>query len=113
MVYLFLICRCWIVCFSFDFCLADKKKSPVENLGQVVFGERIRPSPYVVRDKIQHLSLVAIFPLFGDNLPSTWWQKSSYVVSTSNIVTSLPQNPVPLINLILQYTKPAQLQFSY
>lgn len=24
-------------------------QSPVENLGQVVFGERIRPSPYKVR----------------------------------------------------------------
>jgi transmembrane 9 superfamily protein 2/4 len=31
----------------FDFCQAPPdKKSPVENLGQVVFGERIRPSPY-------------------------------------------------------------------
>jgi transmembrane 9 superfamily protein 2/4 len=31
----------------FDFCQADSgEKSPSENLGQVVFGERIRPSPY-------------------------------------------------------------------
>lgn len=31
----------------FDFCQApDSEESPVENLGQVVFGERIRPSPY-------------------------------------------------------------------
>lgn len=30
----------------FDFCAADESESPVENLGQVVFGERIRPSPY-------------------------------------------------------------------
>lgn len=30
----------------FDFCKADDAESPVENLGQVVFGERIRPSPY-------------------------------------------------------------------
>jgi len=31
----------------FDFCKADaEEKSPSENLGQVVFGERIRPSPY-------------------------------------------------------------------
>lgn len=30
----------------FDFCLSDETMSPVENLGQVVFGERIRPSPY-------------------------------------------------------------------
>ncbi|KAG7209377.1 hypothetical protein KM043_015477 [Ampulex compressa] len=30
----------------FDFCTTDESDSPVENLGQVVFGERIRPSPY-------------------------------------------------------------------
>ncbi|XP_076749997.1 transmembrane 9 superfamily protein member 2 isoform X1 [Xylocopa sonorina] len=31
----------------FDFCISeDESQSPVENLGQVVFGERIRPSPY-------------------------------------------------------------------
>jgi hypothetical protein len=34
---------------SFDFCKVDEDNSPVENLGQVVFGERIRPSPYQVR----------------------------------------------------------------
>ncbi|XP_014210743.1 transmembrane 9 superfamily member 2 isoform X2 [Copidosoma floridanum] len=30
----------------FDFCTTDEAHSPSENLGQVVFGERIRPSPY-------------------------------------------------------------------
>lgn len=30
----------------FDFCQSDSKEWPVENLGQIVFGERIRPSPY-------------------------------------------------------------------
>lgn len=30
----------------FDFCSTGENSSPVENLGQVVFGERIRPSPY-------------------------------------------------------------------
>ena len=30
----------------FDFCQAPVEDSPVENLGQVVFGERIRSSPY-------------------------------------------------------------------
>ncbi|ESN98841.1 hypothetical protein HELRODRAFT_186484 [Helobdella robusta] len=30
----------------FDFCSNNNEESPVENLGQVVFGERIRPSPY-------------------------------------------------------------------
>lgn len=32
----------------FDFCRANDEASPVENLGQVVFGERIRPSPYKI-----------------------------------------------------------------
>lgn len=34
----------------FDFCVdsEESKKSPAENLGQVVFGERIRPSPYKI-----------------------------------------------------------------
>ncbi|KAF4523248.1 hypothetical protein B566_EDAN006871 [Ephemera danica] len=39
----------------FDFCLSDETNSPVENLGQVVFGERIRTSPYKIKfleDKI-------------------------------------------------------------
>ncbi|XP_017886178.1 transmembrane 9 superfamily member 2 isoform X2 [Ceratina calcarata] len=30
----------------FDFCAGDESQSPVENLGQVLFGERIRPSCY-------------------------------------------------------------------
>lgn len=36
---------------SFDFCLKEDeyKGSPVENLGQVVFGERIRPSMYTLK----------------------------------------------------------------
>jgi len=38
---------------SFDFCTAEDGQSPVENLGQVVFGERIRPSPYKVDTKFQ------------------------------------------------------------
>jgi hypothetical protein len=40
----------FLFCFSFDFCKVDDKTktSPVENLGQVVFGERIRPSKYEV-----------------------------------------------------------------
>lgn len=32
----------------FDFCPIDETNSPVENLGQVVFGERIRPAPYKI-----------------------------------------------------------------
>jgi hypothetical protein len=34
--------------YSFDFCVGSEDESPVENLGQVLFGERIRPSPYKV-----------------------------------------------------------------
>ncbi|CAI2357920.1 unnamed protein product [Caenorhabditis sp. 36 PRJEB53466] len=34
---------------SFDFCTVNEDESPVENLGQVLFGERIRPSPYKVK----------------------------------------------------------------
>jgi Endomembrane protein 70. len=40
-----------ILCYSFDFCGTHDEASPVENLGQVVFGERIRPSPYKVLTK--------------------------------------------------------------
>ena len=40
------------VIISFDFCAPPKdemwRDSPTENLGQVVFGERIRPSIYKV-----------------------------------------------------------------
>lgn len=38
---------------SFDFCGVTDERSPVENLGQVLFGERIRPSPYKVCVDIQ------------------------------------------------------------
>lgn len=34
---------------SFDFCSAGEDNSPSENLGQVVFGERIRASPFKVK----------------------------------------------------------------
>uniref|UniRef100_A0A914VY30 Transmembrane 9 superfamily member n=2 Tax=Plectus sambesii TaxID=2011161 RepID=A0A914VY30_9BILA len=36
---------------SFDFCVGSEADSPVENLGQVLFGERIRPSPYSISFK--------------------------------------------------------------
>lgn len=36
---------------AFDFCEADSKDSPPENLGQVIFGERIRPSAYKLQFK--------------------------------------------------------------
>jgi len=34
---------------SFDFCKDETESSPTENLGQVMFGERIRPSPYKLK----------------------------------------------------------------
>ena len=34
---------------SFDFCPSLADGSPAENLGQVVFGERIRASPYEIK----------------------------------------------------------------
>ncbi len=34
--------------FRFDFCADQAEKRPSENLGQVLFGERIEPSPYKV-----------------------------------------------------------------
>uniref|UniRef100_A0A183EY18 Transmembrane 9 superfamily member n=1 Tax=Gongylonema pulchrum TaxID=637853 RepID=A0A183EY18_9BILA len=37
-----------LIIFSFDFCVGSEDESPVENLGQVLFGERIRPSPYKI-----------------------------------------------------------------
>lgn len=33
---------------SFDFCQASNNETIVENLGQMVFGDRIQPSPYTV-----------------------------------------------------------------
>ncbi|KAI6191138.1 Transmembrane 9 superfamily member [Aphelenchoides bicaudatus] len=38
---------------TFDFCVGSESESPVENLGQVLFGERIRPSPYQISFKEQ------------------------------------------------------------
>ncbi|XP_037031079.1 transmembrane 9 superfamily member 2-like [Bradysia coprophila] len=32
----------------FDFCPTDESDSPIENLGQIVFGDRIRPGPYAI-----------------------------------------------------------------
>jgi transmembrane 9 superfamily protein 2/4 len=81
---------------AFDFCTADKdKKSPTENLGQVLFGERIRPSPYQITfgenvqceklcdksykaqdDKIKFLKHGMMFSYeqhwIIDNMPVTW-----------------------------------------
>jgi len=34
---------------DFDFCQADETYSPVESLGQIVLGDRIKPSPYNIK----------------------------------------------------------------
>lgn len=47
---------------SFDFCTTGEELSPAENLGQVVFGERIRPSPYKVNFKIELLGEQSTIP---------------------------------------------------
>lgn len=38
--------------YRFDFCSENTLKRPSENLGQVLFGERIEPSPYKVTSSI-------------------------------------------------------------
>ena len=49
---------------SFDVCTLDsdqeKKLSPSENLGQVLFGERIRASPYNVRKFVGYLLFIKL-----------------------------------------------------
>ncbi|KPP74717.1 transmembrane 9 superfamily member 2-like, partial [Scleropages formosus] len=37
---------------AFDFCSAPSEKRPSENLGQVLFGERIEPSPYKFKFRV-------------------------------------------------------------
>lgn len=40
---------------AFDFCQLEEEKRPSENLGQVLFGERIEPSPYKFQFKKQEV----------------------------------------------------------
>ncbi|XP_070538417.1 transmembrane 9 superfamily member 2-like [Ptychodera flava] len=97
---------------KFDFCTTNKRSSPTENLGQVVFGERIRLSPYNIsfnnpeqckslckkeyktkdKDQIKHLR----FLMDGlkqnyqhhwiiDNMPVTWcYDVEGTAASTQN-----------------------------
>lgn len=51
----------------FDFCPINEENSPVENLGQVVFGERIRPGPYKIEflkdvkcQKVKHVHIYVV-----------------------------------------------------
>lgn len=57
------------ICYRFDFCQDTKERRPSENLGQVLFGERIESSPYKVG------TLVFILP--------------SYLKYINNVFTSL------------------------
>lgn len=41
-------CEHMCICYRFDFCQDTKERRPSENLGQVLFGERIESSPYKV-----------------------------------------------------------------
>lgn len=45
---IFNYCLFFLLLISFDFCSVKGERSPEANLGQVLFGERIRPSPYKV-----------------------------------------------------------------
>ncbi|XP_058809280.1 transmembrane 9 superfamily member 2 isoform X2 [Phymastichus coffea] len=53
----------------FDFCLTDESQSPSENLGQVLFGERIRPSPYKLKFKVDEkcAKVCSVKKYSGDN----------------------------------------------
>uniref|UniRef100_A0A8C9VBW9 Transmembrane 9 superfamily member n=1 Tax=Scleropages formosus TaxID=113540 RepID=A0A8C9VBW9_SCLFO len=65
---------------AFDFCTVESENRPSENLGQVLFGERIEPSPYKVsisqvqRYKDARLRNRSLLGNTGivDNMPVTW-----------------------------------------
>lgn len=60
----------------FDFCPINEENSPVENLGQVVFGERIRPGPYKIEflKEIQCEKVIIIITL-------GWPKKKNRIIS--------------------------------
>lgn len=51
----------FIFCWRFDFCKDAKEKRPSENLGQVLFGERIESSPYKVSVCVYWLMWTGLF----------------------------------------------------
>lgn len=53
----------------FPFCTNENEPSPVENLGQVLFGERIRPSPYKFEFKKDQLCVKACAKKLSANSP--------------------------------------------
>uniref|UniRef100_A0A646QFR8 Transmembrane 9 superfamily member n=1 Tax=Hemiscolopendra marginata TaxID=943146 RepID=A0A646QFR8_9MYRI len=54
----------------FDFCVNDENDSPAENLGQVVFGERIRSSPYQIEFLQDKVCSVLCEKSYKGNVPS-------------------------------------------
>ena len=69
--------------FSFDFCSAGEENAPSENLGQVVFGERIRASPYKVSILIwQHKLQIRYSDIWYSDKSAIvtvlWWCGFSY-----------------------------------
>jgi len=79
-------------CFiSFDFCAPPKdemwKNSPTENLGQVVFGERIRPSIYKVIAATIYQLLTEIFTAIILTLCTVfqWFLFSRFILSLNDI----------------------------
>lgn len=53
--------------YSFDFCKADNIESPVENLGQVLFGERIHSSSYKISFKKEEKCKVVCTKSYSTN----------------------------------------------
>ncbi|KAH9372181.1 hypothetical protein HPB48_021104 [Haemaphysalis longicornis] len=57
---------------SFDFCTTNVTTSPAENLGQVVFGERIRLSPYQMDFLVNKSCAKLCSRKYGAGVPGSW-----------------------------------------
>uniref|UniRef100_A0A8C5BB03 Transmembrane 9 superfamily member n=1 Tax=Gadus morhua TaxID=8049 RepID=A0A8C5BB03_GADMO len=55
---------------AFDFCAVEAEKRPSENLGQVLFGERIEPSPYKFTFKKSEKCQLVCNKKYNTNLPT-------------------------------------------
>ncbi|XP_001606496.2 transmembrane 9 superfamily member 2 isoform X2 [Nasonia vitripennis] len=53
----------------FDFCPIDETQSPAENLGQVIFGERIHPSPYKLQFLKEEKCAIACIKNYTGGIP--------------------------------------------
>ncbi|KAH8010079.1 hypothetical protein HPB51_024754 [Rhipicephalus microplus] len=70
----------------FDFCTTNGTTSPAENLGQVVFGERIRLSPYQRLDQLRKGMMKQYrHHWIVDNMPVTW----CYLIDTDKQYCSM------------------------